>query len=1761
MPSPRLPALLLACACLALSVRAGAQERAALFAVPDLQALPADVQVMSETTVEGVVVTELTLAGAPFNGQPTRIYGFYCRPDKPGRHPAVLEVHGAGLAVLSPVAGIEYAKAGFASFTMDWAGECRERKEPRKPPFSLFNSAGNLARTMLDAQGNADKATHPPHGWKTYGPEADGIRNGVLFARRSAMFLASRPEVDPERLCISGTSAGAHLTLLVCGIEPIFKTAAVKYGRGFIRDLAFGGYFGPILMCAREQQDEWLAAFDPKHGLADYRAKMLILSGTDDIFFWMPGVLATWRAIPTDKRLMMLPNENHGQVGNWQIPLAWFRSCLGLAPAWAVPRKPTITVAGGEARLALAVQGPESVTGATFVVKRMPRAVFTWGMGDKKRPETVARWSEIPATLAGGLWSAAIPAPAEGEQIVAYANVSDAAGRMDSSDTVELPAWPAWYGRTPGTAWSQTLKAGEFKRCGLPDAGMAEAVRRTGSLRGLAKDEKGVPALGWFEYEVGVPETGWYELSVPGADGNVVITLGGVQVAGTDAQGRAGSFWLERGMAHRLRLERTFWTGFSDIREMKLRAVEAGEAAAKVRVALADGGGILRRGENVRLEVQSGDLVTPMTLGIRLVQGREVAAERSIVLPDSPGERTLAVAIPCPAAGALSLEFLLDGKPSSQRNLRALPLLAVDTAPQPAAGGAIATAPVAAIDCTATAPDYAKGETRVVSTAAGSYRETGAVGYLGHMNASEPTWFAYTVKVPEAQRLYRIEVDYPDDAIRSYVIAVREGSRASVNAYPTAGGVDSGGEFALSGRMHTHTLLHWARTTDLRVLVIPARDGRRAAAARIRVDQVQGELPLPRLPAAGGRSFANWYEEGSNFASVFGAPDGSLPGLSVAADRWARTIRHMGGDTLWMTMAVYQFGLYPSRYNVQFSSVTSTDVVRAVLLNCERYGMGFIGEFHPEARELDWPANADLGRQHLAVNREGRTHRGKTEPIYNLLWPANRAWYLGMVGEFADRYRDSPSLRGVCLRWMEWCDPGLNSFHSLEWGYDDYTIALFERASGIRIPVEAGDLKRFAKRHEWLLANQREAWIGWRCAQVEELYRQVAARVRQARPDLQVWSNWCKTLRDPREAGIDPRRLQAIPGVVITGGAPYGRREGDELVVQGNRDELVDPALMRRFVAADGRGAFLDGAGYFEATGEVAVPEDLGFEKGTRRTWMSGVVNPADRHANERYAVQLAETDAYLLADGGNAYTVGQPVQREFLAEYRWLPALPFQRREDATDPVAVWSREVTAADLQGLGARAGLAPGFHLYAVNRERYPVRLAIALERAGTAVQRPATGEAVALAGGRLELELAPYEVRGWRAPAGAAIAAVQVTAPEPARRHAQGLADFLGALAAEAAAGRAGVALRPEQAALLAERAALAGAELAKGHLWRVRTLAEERALRVIYDRLQRQPPGLRELGEAAPPRGALLPGDLPARLRAGRAQVVPAGQVAPVWPGREVLLSSDERLEVELAVEHDGLVGLQLGCLAGGRFGAIEVSVDGAVVGTVGGAGALRGLAAQPGRPQALRRGTARIALRRLDGEVMAVGFLALAPVFTDLVADRWAAIGPFPVAGVAGDRQGGELILAALRAPAWTPAEQGCDPAAAIAAGDRTLRWVPLRGGNDFVDLGAALSAGYGAISYAATRIDSPRAARVRLRYGMDYWLRIWLNGELVKEVEPHGGAPYKAQFALDLDLRPGANELLVKLAGGSGGNGFWMEVGDTGELRVCDPLTARGL
>ena len=393
------------------------------FAIPSVRELPLKIEILSETHKDGVKTTELYLNGAPFNGKPTKIYAWYSTPSGRGPFPAVLQLHGSGLQKLSPDPSIFYAKNGFACISIDWAPPSEKRKNRQ----SAFESEGRMTKFGPGFQ--------PLH------LEKDYLRNGVMFSRRALDFLRSRPEVDRGKLMVSGASAGAWHTLLLTGLEKELKAVAVKYGA--ISGIDFGyftGVFGPLKMVNQKgYQEKWLSHFDAANLIPKCKAAVLMLSGTDDIFYAMPVVLETFRRIPSEKKLLMRPNDNHQLVGNETIPLAYFQSVLKQTPEWPEVSIRNVRMKDGKLQFTLLPVSRNSIKQLSILYKTEPRGLFEW----KKN------WKKIEAVRNGNQWTAELGTPPRDTQTVAYALLEDTAGRSVSSDTIEIPDFPKWRGK-PG---------------------------------------------------------------------------------------------------------------------------------------------------------------------------------------------------------------------------------------------------------------------------------------------------------------------------------------------------------------------------------------------------------------------------------------------------------------------------------------------------------------------------------------------------------------------------------------------------------------------------------------------------------------------------------------------------------------------------------------------------------------------------------------------------------------------------------------------------------------------------------------------------------------------------------------------------------------------------------------------------------------------------------------------------------------------------------------------------------------------------------------------------------------------------------------------------------------------------------------------------------------------------------------------------------------------------------------------------------------
>ncbi|MFA6293317.1 MAG: family 10 glycosylhydrolase, partial [Victivallales bacterium] len=810
-------------------------------------------------------------------------------------------------------------------------------------------------------------------------------------------------------------------------------------------------------------------------------------------------------------------------------------------------------------------------------------------------------------------------------------------------------------------------EAKSFDRCLVADPLKIEAIKTANNL------VKG--GNGWFDYDIDIKDGGWYELLIePSAAGHEVFIDGGEYTySGTK---KAGNHYLCPGK-HSIRIQGLHHSGLREMTSFTLRPSED-KLAKRIRIESPGYRDFFAVGEKIRLQVTHGATALDSVLNVRVTDSAgEPVVQTEVKLPADTKLKVTPVEVIVKKEGTMTASFFNGSEPLTPQDCPPLLFDVIDDT-TPAAKEEAKKKLVFEVDCADKAPDYTGGRelSRVITKPFGRYRESGNVGWLQNFNDKDPSWFAYAVTLPEPQRLYLVEVDYPDDAVRTFCISLKSDASSS---YPITGGVDSGGEFRLTNSMKTQSLYLWARSTNLRVVMIVPNSGYRAAASKIRIYQIDGN-PQPALRnVSGGRNLVNWFEEGASMFGMFAAPhfkkynDWKPQDAVISTDRFCQLLSSMGGDSLIYTMAIYQFGMYPSRYNVSHNGLYTTDIVGRMILKCQKYGVRFYGEFHPEARELAWYADsANPYDPTFALNVKGKKRVASTDPIYNPLLPRNREWYLGMLGEFADRYAQFPGFQGVSLRIMTWCNPGLNNFQNLDWGYDDYCVSLFQKETGIAVPGKDNDPERFYERYLFLTGPQRERWIRWRCEKITDLHKRIVERVKKARPDLEVCLNiFGLAPEELPPAGLDTKALDTAGVRVINSTCNYGRHPHNN--VQDIRDRMLDPVRIKSMDGGTSTPSYLYSGQYFEATELVLTPVTLGFPANTPTGWISGVVNPSGDSFLERYALTMAEADAGMLGDGGNTYTLGQPMLREFAREFRVLPNRRFSPRPDARDPVAVW--------------------------------------------------------------------------------------------------------------------------------------------------------------------------------------------------------------------------------------------------------------------------------------------------------------------------------------------------------------------------------------------------------------------------------------------------------------------------------------------------------
>ncbi len=244
-------------------------------------------------TSEGV--RPIFFDGPEYRGRPTRVFAWLGVPDAPPgtRLPGMVLVPGGGGTAFAHWVKM-WNERGYAAISMDTCG-CVP-----------VGSYGNWER-------------HPaggPPGWGGFDQidqprEDQWAFHAVASALLANSLLRSLPEVDPDRIGVTGISWGGYLTSLIAGVDPRFALAAPVYGCGYTLDMTFGE---SVRGMGAEAVDRWMRWWDPSAYLGNAAMPMLWINGTNDFAYTMPGWQKSYRTPVGPRTLSMRIRMPHGHI-------------------------------------------------------------------------------------------------------------------------------------------------------------------------------------------------------------------------------------------------------------------------------------------------------------------------------------------------------------------------------------------------------------------------------------------------------------------------------------------------------------------------------------------------------------------------------------------------------------------------------------------------------------------------------------------------------------------------------------------------------------------------------------------------------------------------------------------------------------------------------------------------------------------------------------------------------------------------------------------------------------------------------------------------------------------------------------------------------------------------------------------------------------------------------------------------------------------------------------------------------------------------------------------------------------------------------------------------------------------------------------------------------------------------------------------------------------------------------------------------------
>jgi dienelactone hydrolase len=340
--------------------------------------------------------------GPPFRGKPTRVFAWIGIPKvEPGQKvPGMVLVHGGGGTAFESWVRL-WVDRGYAAIAMDTCG-C--------VPKGTYGNWEHHESGGPPGWGGWSQIDWPREDQWTYHAIADAILGHSL--------LRSLPEVDPDRVGLTGISWGGYLTCILAGVDPRLKFAVPVYGCGFTNE---HGFAGSVSGLGEAGAARWMRWWDPSVYLPNAPMPMCWVTGSNDFAYTFNSLQKSYRLPKAPRTLcirLRMPH-GHGAAGEGPKEIQVFADSLlkGGAPL------PKITGQGRDG----------AQVWATFESRAaVAKAELNYTKDTGKWQDR--KWEAVPAQLAEGRATASLP---EGTTVY-YLNLFDERECAVSTEHEEL---------------------------------------------------------------------------------------------------------------------------------------------------------------------------------------------------------------------------------------------------------------------------------------------------------------------------------------------------------------------------------------------------------------------------------------------------------------------------------------------------------------------------------------------------------------------------------------------------------------------------------------------------------------------------------------------------------------------------------------------------------------------------------------------------------------------------------------------------------------------------------------------------------------------------------------------------------------------------------------------------------------------------------------------------------------------------------------------------------------------------------------------------------------------------------------------------------------------------------------------------------------------------------------------------------------------------------------------------------------------------